>query len=82
MRAHAGKYVCVVEGAIPTRENGIYCMIGGRTALEIVNDVAGQAVDYMIDEQVADELQRLGARIHFKPLWDEDLRQVARQLVA
>src|SRR4030095_12841277 len=43
MRAHAGQYVCVVEGAIPTRENGIYCMIGGRTALEIVKDVAGQA---------------------------------------
>jgi hydrogenase small subunit len=43
MRAHAGKYVCVVEGAIPTKENGIYCMIGGRTALEIVKDVAGQA---------------------------------------
>ena len=43
MRAHAGKYVCVVEGAIPTKENGIYCMIGGRTALDIVKDVAGQA---------------------------------------
>lgn len=43
MRANAGKYVCVVEGAIPTKENGIYCMIGGRTALEIVNDVAGKA---------------------------------------
>jgi hydrogenase small subunit len=43
MREHAGKYVCVVEGAIPTRENGIYCMIGGRTALEIVKDVAGPA---------------------------------------
>ncbi|HMF95352.1 MAG TPA: hydrogenase small subunit [Vicinamibacterales bacterium] len=43
MREHAGKYVCVVEGAIPRKENGIYCMIGGRTALEIVKDVAGQA---------------------------------------
>ncbi len=43
MRAHAGKYVCVVEGAIPTKENGIYCMIGGRTALDIAKDVAGQA---------------------------------------
>jgi len=43
MHEHAGKYVCVVEGAIPTKENGIYCMIGGRTALEIVKDVAGQA---------------------------------------
>ena len=38
-----GKYVCIIEGAIPTKENGIYCMIGGRTALEIVNDVAGKA---------------------------------------
>ncbi len=43
MQAHAGKYVCIVEGAIPTRDDGIYCMIGGRTALEIVNDVASKA---------------------------------------
>ena len=33
MRAKQGKYVCVVEGAIPTKENGIDCMIGGRTLL-------------------------------------------------
>jgi hydrogenase small subunit len=43
MKTHAGKYVCVVEGAIPTKDNGIYCMIGGRTALEIVKEVAGNA---------------------------------------
>jgi hydrogenase small subunit len=43
MKANAGKYVCVVEGAIPTKENGIYCMIGGRTAIDIVSDVASQA---------------------------------------
>ncbi len=43
MEANSGKYVCIVEGAIPTKENGIYCMIGGRTALEIVNDVASKA---------------------------------------
>jgi hydrogenase small subunit len=43
MRANAGKYVLIVEGAIPTKENGIYCMIGGRTAIEIVNDVASKA---------------------------------------
>ncbi len=40
---NAGKYVCVIEGAIPTKDGGIYCMIGGRTALEIVNEVATQA---------------------------------------
>lgn len=43
MAKHAGKFVCIVEGAIPTRDNGIYCMIGGRTALEIVQDVASKA---------------------------------------
>jgi hydrogenase small subunit len=43
MTTNAGKYVLIVEGAIPTRENGIYCMIGGRTAIEIVNDVASKA---------------------------------------
>ena len=43
MQAHAGKYVCIVEGAIPTKENGIYCMIGGRTAIDILQDVAGKA---------------------------------------
>ena len=43
MKANEGKYVCVIEGAIPTKDDGIYCMIGGRTALEIVNDVAGKA---------------------------------------
>jgi hydrogenase small subunit len=43
MEANAGKYVCVVEGAIPTKDDGIYCKIGGRTALDILNDVAGKA---------------------------------------
>lgn len=43
MRANAGKYVLIVEGAIPTKDNGIYCMIGGRTALDIVQDVSKQA---------------------------------------
>ncbi|MGE5235379.1 MAG: hydrogenase small subunit [Acidobacteriota bacterium] len=43
MAANAGKYVCVVEGAIPTKDNGIYCKIGGRTAVDILNDVGGKA---------------------------------------
>jgi hydrogenase small subunit len=43
MERHAGKYVCIVEGAIPTKDNGIYCTIGGRTALDLVQDVAGRA---------------------------------------
>src|SRR5699024_8751964 len=38
-----GKYICVVEGAIPTKDDGIYCMIGGRTAIDILKDVAADA---------------------------------------
>lgn len=43
MEKHAGQYVCVIEGAIPTKDDGIYCQIAGRTALDIVNDVASKA---------------------------------------
>jgi hydrogenase small subunit len=43
MKAHEGKYVCVIEGAIPVKENGIYCKIGGKTALELANTVAEKA---------------------------------------
>jgi hydrogenase small subunit len=43
MRENAGKYVLVVEGAIPTKDGGIYCKIGGKTALEIVNEAAENA---------------------------------------
>jgi hydrogenase small subunit len=43
MKANEGKYICVIEGAIPVKDGGIYCQIGGRTALDIVNEVAGKA---------------------------------------
>ena len=43
MARHDGKYVCVVEGAIPTKDDGIYCMVGGRTAVDILKDVGGHA---------------------------------------
>jgi hydrogenase small subunit len=43
MEKNAGKYVCIIEGAIPIKDNGIYCKIAGRTALEIVHEVADKA---------------------------------------
>jgi hydrogenase small subunit len=43
MKDHAGKYVLVVEGAIPTKDGGIYCQIGGRTAVDILHSVAATA---------------------------------------
>jgi hydrogenase small subunit len=43
MEKHAGGYICVVEGAIPTKDNGIYCKIAGRTAMDIMTDVGSKA---------------------------------------
>ena len=40
---NAGKYVLVVEGAIPTKENGIYCQVGGRTAIDSLKRCADKA---------------------------------------
>lgn len=40
---YSGKYVCVVEGSIPTRENGIYMKLAGRPAMEVLEDVGGKA---------------------------------------
>jgi hydrogenase small subunit len=43
MEANKGKYILVVEGAIPTGENGNFCKIGGKTAIEIVKECAKDA---------------------------------------
>ena len=39
----AGGYLTVVEGSIPTADDGIYCCIAGRTALDIVREVAANS---------------------------------------
>ncbi len=38
-----GKYVLVVEGAIPEKDAGIYCRVGGKTAVETVKKYAADA---------------------------------------
>ena len=43
VRNLAGKYVAIVEGSIPTADGGIYCTIGGRTALDIATQVTKSA---------------------------------------
>lgn len=40
---YKGKYIAIVEGSIPAADNGIYCTIGGRTALDIAREVCGNA---------------------------------------
>ncbi len=39
-----GQYICVVEGSIPTQDGGIHCLIRGRTALSIAQEVCGNAL--------------------------------------
>ncbi|MBT0665371.1 hydrogenase small subunit [Geobacter pelophilus] len=44
MLANKGKYILVVEGAIPTKENGIFCKVSGKTALESLQKAADGAL--------------------------------------
>lgn len=43
MKDNYGKYILVVEGAIPTKDGGIYCTIAGRSAVEILKESAAGA---------------------------------------
>ncbi len=40
---YAGQYLLVVEGSVPTAANGNYCTIGGRTAVDLLNEAAAGA---------------------------------------
>lgn len=40
---HAGEFFCVVEGAIPTADGGIYGTIGNRTMLSIAEEILPRA---------------------------------------
>ena len=38
-----GKYIAVIEGAIPSGANEVFCTIGGRSAADIAREVVGNA---------------------------------------
>ena len=40
---NAGKYILVVEGSIPTRDDGVYMELGGKPAIQVIKEVAAQA---------------------------------------
>jgi hydrogenase small subunit len=44
LRDYAGRFVCVVEGSIPTGQNGAACCVGGRSALSVLQEVTSQAL--------------------------------------
>lgn len=43
MAANKGAYLLVVEGAIPVKDNGIYCKVGGHTAIDLLKEAAADA---------------------------------------
>jgi len=43
MQENKGKYILVVDGSIPVKEEGIYCKIGGKTALSLLEEMGSQA---------------------------------------
>lgn len=47
MKNNYGNYLMLVEGSVPTKDGGIYCTIGGRTALDIVKE-AGEGAAAII----------------------------------
>jgi hydrogenase small subunit len=43
MAANKGKYILVVEGAIPVQHDGIYCKVGGEKAIDMLKSCAADA---------------------------------------
>jgi hydrogenase small subunit len=43
MTMERGQYIAVVEGSIPLADNGVYCTIGGRSAIDIAKEVCTNA---------------------------------------
>ena len=40
MAKYKGQYILCVEGSVPMGADGVYCMIGGKTSLQILHEVA------------------------------------------
>ncbi len=47
MKENYGNYILVVEGAVPTKDDGVYCAIAGRSAIEILKESAAGALAIM-----------------------------------
>jgi hydrogenase small subunit len=43
IKQYPGQYILLVEGSVPTKDGGVYCTIGGRTAEQILAESAKDA---------------------------------------
>ena len=44
VESQSGQFIAVVEGSIPTGAGGAYCTVGGRSALQIANEICSHAL--------------------------------------
>lgn len=44
MEEYKGKYVLCVEGSVPAGADGVYCMIGGKSSMDILHEAAENAM--------------------------------------
>jgi hydrogenase small subunit len=44
LKNHRGKYIAIVEGAIPMKDGGVYCTIGGQSAYNIAHEMCKNAM--------------------------------------
>ncbi len=47
LEENRGQVIVVVEGSIPTKDDGVYCTIGGRTALDMIREVEPYAMVFV-----------------------------------
>ncbi len=47
LKENSGKVIVVVEGSIPAKDNGVYCTIGGKTALQILQEIEPHALAFV-----------------------------------
>jgi hydrogenase small subunit len=47
LEENRGQVIVVVEGSIPTKDDGVYCTIGGRTALDMIREVEPYAMVFL-----------------------------------
>ncbi len=43
MKKYAGQYILVVEGSVSPKDDGVYCTIGGRSSLDLLQEAAAGA---------------------------------------
>lgn len=43
LEKYKGKYILCIEGSVPVGADGVYCMIGGKTSLQVLEEVSENA---------------------------------------